>query len=77
MAQAFSVLPILWGLGSTLGPFIGGITSNPEKTWPDTFGKISLLRTHPYFLPCAISGFIAFVIFLLVLLGLKEVRLYF
>jgi len=47
--------------------------SNPAINWPNSFGKIPFLQTHPYFLPCAISGSIAAVTFVLLLFGLKEV----
>ena len=54
-------------------PFIGGVLSNPATRWPDTLGRIQYLRQHPYFLPCATSGFIAFVTFIISFFGLKEV----
>ena len=54
-------------------PIIGGVLSNPATRWPDTFGRIHYLRQHPYFLPCATSGFIAFVTFMISFFGLKEV----
>ena len=58
------------------GPIIGGVMSNPAINWPNSFGKIPFLQTHPYFLPCAISGSIAAVTFVLLLFGLKEVYIY-
>ena len=54
-------------------PIIGGVLSNPATRWPDTLGRIHYLRHHPYFLPCAASGFIAFVTFIISFFGLKEV----
>ena len=54
-------------------PIIGGVFSNPATRWPDTLGRIPYLRQHPYFLPCATSGFIAFVPFIISFFGLKEV----
>ena len=54
-------------------PVIGGVFSSPAVRWPDTLGKLSYLRDHPYFLPCFIPSILAFVAFLGALVGLKEV----
>ena len=54
-------------------PIIGGLFSGPAVRWPDTLGKLSYLRDHPYFLPCFIPSVLAFVAFLGALVGLKEV----
>ena len=54
-------------------PIIGGVFSNPAVRWPDTLGKLSYLRDHPYFLPCFIPSVLAFIAFLGALVGLKEV----
>ena len=52
---------------------IGGICAEPERQWPNTLGKIALLRRLPYFLPCFVVSLIAFISFLFVALGLREV----
>ena len=54
-------------------PIIGGVLSNPATRWPSTLGRIHYLRQHPYFLPCAMSGLISFVTFIISFFGLKEV----
>jgi MFS family permease len=54
-------------------PIIGGVLSSPAVRWPNTLGKLSYLRDHPYFLPCFIPSILAFVAFLGALVGLKEV----
>ncbi|KAJ7679392.1 major facilitator superfamily domain-containing protein [Mycena polygramma] len=59
-------------VGATLSPFIGGVLANPAAKWPDTLGKIELLRSHPYFLPCAVSASIAFSSFAFACFGLHE-----
>jgi hypothetical protein len=56
-----------------LSPLIGGVFSNPATRWPKTLGRLQFLRVHPYFLPCAISGSIAFTTFIIAVLALKEV----
>ncbi|KAF8969121.1 major facilitator superfamily multidrug-resistance, DHA1 sub-family [Flammula alnicola] len=53
--DAYAFVTLIWSIGQTTGPLIGGVLSNPAKRWPDTLGRISYLRTHPYFLPCAVA----------------------
>ncbi|KAH8806531.1 major facilitator superfamily domain-containing protein [Flagelloscypha sp. PMI_526] len=57
---------------SLLSPFIGGVFTSPEEHWPNSLGKIELFKTHPYFLPCLISGCICLFTFALAIFGLKE-----
>ncbi|KAF9480013.1 major facilitator superfamily multidrug-resistance, DHA1 sub-family [Pholiota conissans] len=71
-ADAFAFIPLMWSVGQTTGPLIGGLLSNPAKRWPDTLGRISYLRSHPYFLPCAVAGIISFITFSFAYLVLKE-----
>ncbi|KAJ7034582.1 major facilitator superfamily multidrug-resistance, DHA1 sub-family [Mycena alexandri] len=72
LAQAMALIPIGWSSGSTLGPIIGGLLSNPEERWPNSFGRLQILRENPYLLPCAVVGFLSFAFFFLGLVGLKE-----
>ncbi|KAJ7881020.1 major facilitator superfamily multidrug-resistance, DHA1 sub-family [Mycena olivaceomarginata] len=72
IADIFSLVPLLWSVAGTLAPLIGGLLSNPAAKWPNTFGKIQILRDHPYFLPCAVAGSIAFMAFAIAFFGLKE-----
>jgi len=53
-------------------PVIGGVFSNPSTRWPEVFGKVALLKQHPYLLPCMVAGGIAFFTFVIGFLGLKE-----
>ncbi|KAJ3815743.1 major facilitator superfamily domain-containing protein [Lentinula aff. lateritia] len=73
IAQIFSLAPMIWCIGVIMGPSIGGVLADPEKQFPSTLGKISLLRDHPFFLPCAVVAFFALIFFLVALIGLKEV----
>ncbi|KAJ7617308.1 major facilitator superfamily domain-containing protein [Roridomyces roridus] len=70
--EIFSYLPLMWSVGVTLGPFIGGALANPASKWPDTLGRVALLRSHPYFLPCAVAGIIALIAFAFAFVGLRE-----
>ncbi|KAF7334645.1 Major facilitator superfamily multidrug-resistance DHA1 sub-family [Mycena venus] len=71
-AEMYSLMPFMWSIGSSLGPFIGGSLANPAIRFPDSLGKIHLLREFPYFLPCATAGALAFSAFVIGFLGLKE-----
>ncbi|KAF7348661.1 Protein ZINC INDUCED FACILITATOR-LIKE 1 [Mycena venus] len=72
LAQVMALNPLAWSSGSTLGPIIGGLLSDPEERWPNTFGKVQILRDHPYLLPCAAVAFLSLSFFFLGLMGLKE-----
>ncbi|KAJ7627078.1 MFS general substrate transporter, partial [Roridomyces roridus] len=72
LVQIMAFSPVSWNSGSTLGPIIGGLLAEPAKQWPDTFGKIRILREYPYLLPCATVALLSFVFFLIGLVGLKE-----
>ncbi|KAF9468186.1 major facilitator superfamily domain-containing protein [Collybia nuda] len=72
IGDAFSYISMMWGVGSTIGPIMGGLLSRPAITWPDTFSKILLFRNYPYFLPCAAAAFLALITGVIAFLGLKE-----
>ena len=59
-ARAFSFLPLMYGIGSIIGPVLGGMLSNPVQTYPGLFGRggwlTDFLTEYPYFLPCFISA---------------------
>ncbi|KAI9245057.1 major facilitator superfamily domain-containing protein [Sporodiniella umbellata] len=61
-ARAFSLLPLMYGLGSIIGPVLGGFLSHPVQSYPQIFGHLGFitdfLNEYPYFLPCFISAFI-------------------
>jgi hypothetical protein len=62
------------GLNAVASPFIGGTLANPAVRYPDSLGKIYILREYPYLLPCATAGALAFCAFVVGFLGLKEVQ---
>lgn len=49
--RAFSIMPLVWSLGSVVGPAFGGFFSNPAESFPNVFGKIAYFRHYPYALP--------------------------
>ncbi|KAJ7760702.1 major facilitator superfamily multidrug-resistance, DHA1 sub-family, partial [Mycena maculata] len=71
IADIFSIMPLVWSLATTLGPLMGAL-ANPATRWPSTFGKIAILRDHPYLLPCAAAAMTAFLAFAVAFVGLKE-----
>lgn len=72
IADAYAFSPLMWYSGVTIAPIIGGILSRPADRWPDTLGRIALLREYPYFLPCAIASALAFISFAISAVSLKE-----
>ncbi|KAG8727360.1 hypothetical protein FRC11_013425 [Ceratobasidium sp. 423] len=71
-AQAFSLPPIIWSTGATLGPFIGGTLSHPAKLLPSVFDT-PFWNKYPYFLPCLVAAAYAGCVFIIGGLFLKEV----
>jgi MFS family permease len=55
-ARAFSLLPIMYGCGAIIGPWLGGSFSHPVESFPSVFGGSSFLAKYPYYLPCGLSS---------------------
>ncbi|KAM5544548.1 hypothetical protein V8D89_001446 [Ganoderma adspersum] len=70
-ARGFAYLPMIWSLGSTIGPVIGGVFSRPADHWR-AFQHEAFWSTYPYFLPCIITACISTSAFVFALIGLKE-----
>ncbi|KAF4596671.1 hypothetical protein EYR38_008059 [Pleurotus pulmonarius] len=70
--QAYAYFPIAWSTGATLGPMIGGSFSHPVERFPALFGASEFLKSHPYFLPCAVPATFAIVAWLVTFFLLKE-----
>ncbi|KAL7939539.1 MFS general substrate transporter [Trichoderma chlorosporum] len=49
--RAFSIMPLVWSLGSVVGPAFGGFFAQPAKQFPGLFGNIELFKKFPYLLP--------------------------
>ncbi|GAB7366246.1 hypothetical protein MBLNU230_g7803t1 [Neophaeotheca triangularis] len=55
--RAFSVMPLVWNVGSVLGPILGGVLANPLGLEPEEMGgKGGLLVKYPYALPNIVSA---------------------
>lgn len=49
--RAFSIMPLVWNIGSIFGPSFGGSLVHPVERYPDVFGRITLLKEYPFALP--------------------------
>ncbi|KAI9704894.1 MAG: hypothetical protein M1836_006674 [Candelina mexicana] len=54
--RAFSIMPLIWTIGSTLGPAFGGALSNPARRYPKLFGDIYIFEAFPFAPPNLVSG---------------------
>ncbi|QDS67913.1 hypothetical protein FKW77_008472 [Venturia effusa] len=50
-SRAFSIIPFVWCLGSIIGAGLGGVLSDPVKSYPDFFDPNGLFAKYPYLLP--------------------------
>ncbi|KAK3390920.1 major facilitator superfamily domain-containing protein [Podospora didyma] len=64
--RAYSVMPLVWCLGSILGPMIGGTLAKPVDNLPSLFLPGSIWDHFPYLLP---NLFSAICVFLGVIIG--------
>jgi len=70
-AEGFSLMPVVWATGATLGPLMGGTLSRPSERFPDVFGGY-FWKEYPYFLPCVATSSFVFVAFAITLIFFKE-----
>ena len=49
--KAFSVMPLVWTIGSIFGPSLGGALANPSLNYPKIFDGSGFFKTYPYALP--------------------------
>ena len=63
--RAFSIMPLVWTIGSIFGPGFGGALANPAAKYPRLFGSSWLFRTYPFALPNIVAASI-FVVGLIV-----------
>ncbi|KAL3461464.1 major facilitator superfamily domain-containing protein [Aspergillus heterothallicus] len=54
--RAFSVMPMVWTVGSIFGPAFGGSLSRPSEKFPEIFGRSKFFQEYPFFLPNLVSG---------------------
>ncbi|KPI34493.1 uncharacterized protein AB675_11047 [Cyphellophora attinorum] len=49
--RAFSIMPLVWTVGSIFGPAIGGSLVYPTERFPGLFGHSQLFKQYPFALP--------------------------
>ena len=49
--RAFSIMPLVWLIGSIFGPSFGGALANPAQRYPRVFGDNSFFKAYPFALP--------------------------
>lgn len=49
--KAFSVMPLVWTIGSIFGPSFGGALANPALKYPKVFGGSGVFKSYPFALP--------------------------
>ena len=54
MTTRMGIIGAAFGLGFTIGPFIGGELSNPAARWE--YFESTIFETYPYLLPCLTAG---------------------
>ena len=60
-----------FGLGFMIGPFIGGVLTDPYTNFGGVF-LTTWWQSHPYFLPCLVAGLLSAVSFVLAIRQLPE-----
>lgn len=59
-AEGFALIPVVWAVGATAGPLLGGTLSNPHERFPTVF-RNEFWKEYPYFLPCLVASSFSFV----------------
>ncbi|TRX98839.1 hypothetical protein FHL15_000181 [Xylaria flabelliformis] len=59
--RAYTVLPVVWCLGSIIGPMIGGALARPCISYPNLFSPGTIWDRYPYLLPNLFSAFVVLV----------------
>jgi len=70
LAKRMGLIGASFGLGFTIGPFLGGEFSSPAEKW-DLFAN-TIFETNPYLLPCVIASGLSLASFAVALKKLPE-----
>ncbi|KAI5827165.1 MFS general substrate transporter [Schizophyllum commune Tattone D] len=71
-ARAYSLMPVAWALGATVGPLLGGYLSHPVERYPEWFGGNTFLVKYPYFLPCFVASLVNLLVIIIGIIYLEE-----
>jgi MFS family permease len=69
--RAFSIMPLVWSIGSVFGPAFGGFFARPADQYPNIFGHIEFFKRFPFALPNLMACCIFLISFTTGLLFLK------
>ena len=70
LASRMGIIGAAFGLGFTVGPFLGGELSSPAERWEMFVGTV--FETYPYLLPCIIASLLSIFSLLLAFWYLPE-----
>ncbi|KKA30590.1 hypothetical protein TD95_001108 [Thielaviopsis punctulata] len=70
--RAFSIMPLVWSVGSIFGPAFGGFFAKPAQRFPGLFGHSQFLIDYPFALPNLIAAAFFLVSIATAVLFLKE-----
>ncbi|KAJ8126803.1 hypothetical protein O1611_g6836 [Lasiodiplodia mahajangana] len=59
--RAYTIMPVVWCLGSIIGPMIGGALARPCISYPGLFSPGTIWDRYPYLLPNLFSAFIVLI----------------
>lgn len=54
--RAFSIMPLMWTIGSIFGPSLGGSLAKPAENIPALFGGNKFLIRFPFVLPNLVAA---------------------
>lgn len=70
--RAYTIMPMVWCIGSIVGPVIGGALARPCVSYPEIFARGTIWDRFPYLLPNLFSAAAVFVGVVVGLLFLEE-----
>ncbi|KAF7541758.1 hypothetical protein G7Z17_g11870 [Cylindrodendrum hubeiense] len=70
--RAYTIMPMVWCIGSIIGPMIGGALARPCISYPEIFARGTIWDKYPYLLPNLFSAATVFVGVIIGLLFLEE-----
>ncbi|KAH9892044.1 MFS general substrate transporter [Xylariomycetidae sp. FL2044] len=70
--KAFSIMPLVWSIGSIFGPAFGGLFVKPADQFPALFGHSTFFKTYPFALPNMMGAVIFLISLTTGILFLKE-----
>lgn len=70
--RAFTLMPLVWSIGSVFGPAFGGFFAQPAQQYPALFGDSWLFNKYPFLLPNLMACVFFFISVVVATLFLRE-----